>query len=53
VWTSEGKWIGLEKAWNAPDYREPVCDQPAKHGQWRDCLMERSLLDTAPEFPQA
>ena len=51
--TSEGKWIRLEKAWDAPSNREPVCDQPAKQRQWRDCLMERPLLDAAPEFFQA
>jgi hypothetical protein len=53
VGTSEGKWIGLEKAWNAPHNRESVGDQPAEHGRWRNYLMERSLLDTVPEFPQA
>src|SRR5271170_57491 len=26
VGSSEGEWIGLEKAWNAPNNREPVCE---------------------------
>jgi hypothetical protein len=53
VRTSEGKWIGLEKAGNASSNREPVCDRPAKQRQSRHCLMERALLYTAPEFSQA
>jgi hypothetical protein len=45
--------LGLKKPGMPPTAVSQFAASPAKHGQWRDCLMERSVLDTAPEFPQA
>src|SRR5690349_20702204 len=43
VGTSEGKWIGLEKPWNAPDHREPVL-RPARQTRAMARLPDGTVL---------